>query len=33
MYQLWGGGAPFEYAKNNKDLIDKNGQTVRLLGK
>lgn len=32
MYQLWGGGAPFEYASNGKDLVDSAGNTVRLLG-
>ena len=32
MYQLWGGGAPFRLAKNGKDLVDRIGQSVRLLG-
>lgn len=32
MYQLWGGGAPFKLAKNGRDLVDRAGQSVRLLG-
>ena len=32
MYQLWGGGAPFKVTSNRKELLDRNGQTVRLLG-
>jgi magnesium-dependent phosphatase 1 len=32
MYQLWGGGAPFKHAPNGKDLLDKAGNPVRLLG-
>jgi magnesium-dependent phosphatase 1 len=32
MYQLWGGGAPFRYASNGKDLLDRSGSAVRLLG-
>ena len=32
MYQLWGGGSPFTYASNKKDLMDKSGHVVRLLG-
>lgn len=32
MYQLWGGGAPFKVSKNGKDLLDRSGQVVRLLG-
>lgn len=32
MYQLWGGGAPFTYNDSNNQLIDKKGNTVRLLG-
>lgn len=32
MYELWGGGAPFRAAANGKDLLDKAGTTVRLLG-
>lgn len=32
MYQLWGGGAPFSMAKNGRDLLDRSGRTVRLLG-
>ncbi|RYY81630.1 magnesium-dependent phosphatase-1 [archaeon] len=32
MYQLWGGGAPFRLAANAKDLLDRAGSAVRLLG-
>lgn len=32
MYQLWGGGAPFRYAPNKRDLLDSSGSIVRLLG-
>lgn len=32
MYQLWGGGAPFKHAPNGKDLVDRIGNPVRLLG-
>eukprot|EP01031_Cornospumella_fuschlensis_P032861 gene32861-39734_t len=32
MYQLWGGGSPFELADNGRDLVDRAGTTVRLLG-
>lgn len=32
MYQLWGGGAPFQHASNGCDLIDSAGTSVRLLG-
>jgi len=32
MYQLWGGGAPFRLAANKKDLLDRSGASVRLLG-
>ena len=32
MYQLWGGGAPFSVHSNGKDLVDRAGQKVRLLG-
>lgn len=32
MYQLWGGGAPFQHHPNGKDLIDRVGTTVSLLG-
>lgn len=30
MYQLWGGGAPFQY--DGKNCIDRNGTKVELLG-
>ncbi len=32
MYQLWGGGPPFKHHSNGKDLIDRAGTSVRLLG-
>lgn len=32
MYELWGGGSPFTFAKNGKDLVDRAGVTVRLIG-
>lgn len=32
MYQLWGGGPPFQPHSNGKDLLDRGGTTVRLLG-
>jgi magnesium-dependent phosphatase 1 len=32
MYMLWGGGAPFKYNSNGKDLVDCSGRAVRLLG-
>ncbi len=32
MYQLWGGGAPFKQSPNGKDLLDRIGNPVRLLG-
>jgi magnesium-dependent phosphatase 1 len=32
MYQLWGGGAPFRLASNGKDLLDRVGTVVKLLG-
>ncbi len=32
MYQLWGGGAPFRVSDPQRELIDKNGNPIRLLG-
>lgn len=32
MYQLWGGGAPFQPHTNGKDLLDRAGTAVSLLG-
>jgi magnesium-dependent phosphatase 1 len=33
MYELWGGGgAPFSYAKNGRDLVDRRGTNVIILG-
>jgi len=32
MYQLWGGGSPFQRAPNRKDLLDSAGNKVRMLG-
>jgi magnesium-dependent phosphatase 1 len=32
MYQLWGGGPPFNVVPNTNDLVDRNGTKVKLLG-
>ena len=32
MYQLWGGGATFRVHSNGRDLIDRSGTSVTLLG-
>ena len=32
MYMLWGGGAPFERAADSKDLVDRRGARVKMLG-
>lgn len=32
MYQLWGGGSPFQLSENGVDLLDCSGATVKLLG-
>jgi magnesium-dependent phosphatase 1 len=32
MYQLWGGGSPFQHHANGKDLVDRAGQKVQLIG-
>mmetsp|Transcript_19804 Transcript_19804/g.39270 ORF Transcript_19804/g.39270 Transcript_19804/m.39270 type:complete len:181 (+) Transcript_19804:90-632(+) len=32
MYQLWGGGAPFEYVAEDNSCTDARGTSVRLLG-